>query len=56
MNWRDTPWSGHSTAQLWRRRRPVNDTLEPMVPEGARRMLAAPPEEEVRAFLGSGPV
>ena len=30
----------------------VDDTLEAMVREGARRMLAAALEEEVSAFLG----
>ena len=32
----------------------VDDTLEAMVREGARRMLAAALEEEVSAFLGRG--
>ena len=32
----------------------VDDTLEEMVREGARRMLAAAIEEEVSAFLGRG--
>ena len=34
----------------------VGDTLEGMVREGARRMLAAALEEEVSAFLGRDPL
>ena len=34
----------------------VDDTLEAVVREGARRMLAAALEEEVSAFLGKGPL
>ena len=34
----------------------VGDTLEGMVREGARRMLAAALKEEVSAFPGTGPL